>query len=242
MNGTQKHANSKNVSTSNGDPTLSPSKTLKLTLKVTKSPVNSAGATKKVDAAHGEDAESGQYVNNDQSVLVKSPPTSTSAAIQTPSHHRKPSIFGTATMEEDEEQDEADPEDGELSDVGDDPAEKDEPEQEADEGEGPPVNEEKADDSEVEDVDEASKYACLCRSSISDKSFHSFYSLTTDEGCRKTQHDLRKTFQPDNKFLGHSCTCALGACPLHTLVGTFAAYIRSTCGPIEDRNQIRGVT
>lgn len=234
MNGTQKHADSKKVSASNGDPTLSPSKTLKLTLKVTKSPVNSADRRKEVDAPHGEDIESGEYANNAQSVFAKSPPTSTSAAIPTPSHHRKPSIFGTATLEEDEQQDEAEPEDGDLSDAADDPAEKDEPEHEADEGEGAPVNEEKADDSEVEDVDGASKYACECRLGISDESVFSFYSLTTDEGCRKAQHALRKTIQPDDKFFSHSCCCALRACSLHPLLGAFAAYLGSTCGAVEN--------
>lgn len=131
----------------NGDPTLSPSKTLKLTLKVTKSPTNLADRAEAADTEHGEDNGA------DQSVFMKSPPTSTNAAIPTPSHHRKPSIFGTATVEEDEQQDDEDPEDGELSDAEDDAAEKDDAANEA--GEGAPTNEDKVEDSEAEDVDVA---------------------------------------------------------------------------------------
>lgn len=134
----------------NGDPTLSPSKTLKLTLKVTKSPGKPADRRKADDTEHGDDAES-------QSVFVKSPPTAMAAAIPTPSHHRKPSIFGTATVEEDEQQDEADPEDGELSDVGDEQAEKDDADNDMGEGDGPLINEDKVEDSEGEDVDVTGK-------------------------------------------------------------------------------------
>lgn len=156
------------MSGSNGDETLSPSKTLKLTLKVTKSPGNSANRRKEHDAAQGEETEEGDYQNKVQDApLAKSPPMPTAGVSATApmplSHNRKPSIFGTATLEEDEQQDEADPEDGELSEAGDDLAGKDEHENENGEGDNAAMGDEKVEDSEAEENDGSGKYAFMFR-------------------------------------------------------------------------------
>lgn len=150
----------------NGEEILSPSKTLKLTLKVTKSPVRLEGHDDQHDGqdeyadVNGLDQDEIRHENNLQDIeLRKQPPTPTSAAGATipasASHHRKPSIFGTATLEEDEQQDEADAEDAELSDVGDEPLEKDE--QENGEDNMAMVDEERADESEAGEVDATGK-------------------------------------------------------------------------------------
>lgn len=156
-NATTANGTSVNRPTNNGEETLSPSKTLKLTLKVAKSPVRPEEREEEdthADMIAEDENENG--TDTQQIEFRKQPPTPTpaaSATLPTSAHHRKPSIFGTATVEEDEQQDEADLEDGELSEVGDgdEPAEKDEQENADDNMVA--AEEERAEDSEGEDVE-----------------------------------------------------------------------------------------
>jgi hypothetical protein len=157
-NATGANGTSANRPSSNGDETLSPSKTLKLTLKVAKSPVRPEEREGQETHADMTAQDEDETENDTQHIeFRKQPPTPTPAASATlpnsASHHRKPSIFGTATVEEDEQQDEADLEDGELSDVGDgdEPAEKDEQENADDNMVA--AEEEMIDESEAEEVE-----------------------------------------------------------------------------------------
>lgn len=139
---------------------LSPNKTLKLTLKVAKSPPDPERQEEQDEYTdtNGQDQEQIGGTHNNQDVEIrKQPPTptaGTSASLPVSgSHHRKPSIFGTATVEEEEQQDEADPDDAELSDAGDEPAEKDG--QEIGEDNMVLVDEERAEESEAGEGDTA---------------------------------------------------------------------------------------
>ena len=104
------------------------------------------------------DSKSQSIIGQAQDIEIrKQPPTPTavtSAPLPTSaSHHRKPSIFGAATIEEDEQLDQADLDDADLSDAGDDPAEKDE--LETGEDNVALVDEEPVEESEAGDADAA---------------------------------------------------------------------------------------
>ncbi|KAJ9106292.1 hypothetical protein QFC21_001437 [Naganishia friedmannii] len=116
-NGTSAGPHQKTTSTSvNGDEAKSPNKTLKLTLKLSRSPPNATSkenateVPKREDNGRGDNGNQEAEQNVDVLSAQKPNPTPTS-------HGRKPSIFGSNTMEEEQQQDQddAEPEDGELS-------------------------------------------------------------------------------------------------------------------------------
>lgn len=148
------------VQVTDGAEILSPNKTLKLTLKVAKSPPDPEHKEEQDEYTdtNGQDQEQIGGALDTQDVEIRKQPPTPTAVTNTPlptsaSHHRKPSIFGTATVEEDEQQDEADPDDAELSDAGDEPAEKDE--LETGEDNMALMDEDRAEESEAGEADSA---------------------------------------------------------------------------------------
>lgn len=100
----------------NGDEAKSPNKTLKLTLKLSKSPPNTAS---KEDATDVPKQEQKRSVDNDEHEVeqdIAIPPAQKPNPTPT-SHGRKPSIFGSSTMEDEQQQEQ---DDGELSEEEDD--------------------------------------------------------------------------------------------------------------------------
>ncbi|KAJ9124284.1 hypothetical protein QFC22_001084 [Naganishia vaughanmartiniae] len=121
-NGTSSGFHQHMASTSaHGNDARSPNKTLKLTLKLSRSPPNATSKENATELPEGEDKETGDIEDQkaEQGATVpsaqKSNPTLTS-------HGRKPSIFGSNTMEDEQqqEQDDGEQEDGELSEEEED--------------------------------------------------------------------------------------------------------------------------
>ncbi|KAJ9109862.1 hypothetical protein QFC19_001841 [Naganishia cerealis] len=147
INGTTSsyHQNTTSGPTS-GNEAKSPSKTLKLTLKLSMSPPNAARQEGSIEMLNGGDKDDQEAEGKQNIVPVKKNPTPTS-------HGRKPSIFGSSTMEDEQQQDEAEPEDGELSEEEED-AVKTEKKEETGVASGSKavmVEEETAGDSEAEE-------------------------------------------------------------------------------------------
>jgi hypothetical protein len=145
----------------NGDEAKSPNKTLKLTLKLSRSPPD---ATSKDDVTEMPKQEQKPRSDNDnqdaeQSVAVSSAQKSNPAPT---SHGRKPSIFGSNTVEDEQqqEQDDVEHEDGDLSEDEDEPAGKTEVRREtavASHNKPTAIEEESTEYSDAEEADAQSK-------------------------------------------------------------------------------------